>query len=92
MKSCVWAAALFALLALPACAETIDGSCNACPSFSTVNTDGCQEAAEAAGCATFEVRTVTDDDCAVGEPPMEHLECVYTGCAEEVDCSRFATR
>lgn len=89
MSRCLASIAL-SLGLLTACADTIDGRCNSCPDWSSIDTAGCSEAAAEAGCASGEVMEVSDDRCGLGMPPMTHLVCVYTGCAESVECTRFA--
>lgn len=72
------------------CADTVTGECNSCPGWRSIDSSQCESIAAEAGCASSEVVEVEDDSCGLGMPPMTHLVCRYTDCAEEVACERFA--
>jgi hypothetical protein len=72
------------------CADTVTGECNSCPGWRAVDTSECEVIAAEAGCASGVVVEVEDDSCGLGMPPMTHLVCQFTDCAEEVSCERFA--
>lgn len=79
-------------LVLTGCDEGVTGVCNVCPSATFVDLDACEDQAEALGCATAEVVSVSGDDCAVGQPPRTYQACVYTDCDEPLDCTLIADR
>lgn len=72
------------------CGSKTSGACNICPSAATVNLSACAEEGAKAGCASAQIREVTDDRCDLGQPATTHQECVYTDCETHPDCTAIA--
>lgn len=81
----------FATLLLWGCGDSIEGSCNSCPNWTSMNTSQCAAIAAEAGCERGEAVEVTDDSCGIGMPPTKHLVCEYSGCSKDVNCTAFAS-